>query len=91
MTDAQAREILTAILHHRSDIRDHYSSETFRDLLRRTLVLVGLPEGDFSEVKSKAVLARAHRAATNRGLYGSPIHPATAALSVLRSASRTGR
>ena len=91
MTDALARAILTAVVHHRSDIRDHYSSETFRDLLRRTFALVGLPLGDFGEDKSRTILARAHRAATTRGIYGCLIDPAEAASAVLRAAARTGR
>ena len=91
MTDAQAREILTAIVHHRSDIRDHYSAESYRNLLARTFALVGLPPGDFGESKSRIVLARAHKAAIHRGIHGSPIDPATAASAVLRAAARTGR
>ena len=91
MTDAQAREILTAVVHHRGDIHNHFRNESFRDLLRRTLALVGLPEGDFPEVKSKAVLERAYRAARHRGIYASPVAPAEAARAVLRAAARTGR
>ena len=91
MTDTQARAILTAVVHHRGDIRNGYTSESCRDLLRRTLVLVGLPEGNFGEGKSQTILERACRAARHRGLYGSPIVPAEAASAVLRTASRTGK
>ena len=91
MTNQLAREILTAIVHDRGDIRDRFSSGTFRDLLARTFALVGLPPRDFGEAKSRIILERACRAARHRGLYASPVDPAEAASAVLRAASRTGR
>ena len=91
MNAATAREILTAVVHHRGDIRDRFRNETYRGLLGRTLALIGLPARNFSETKARIVLERAYRAARHRGIYASPVEPAEAARAVLQTASRTGR
>ena len=86
-----AREILTAVVHHRGDIDNRFRNESYRDLLGRTFTLIGLPEGNFGEAKSRIILNRAYRAARHRGFYADPIDPAEAARAVLQTASRTGR
>ena len=91
MTVDQARALLSAIILDADDIRDRFRTETYRDLLARAFALVDLPSGNFPEAKSRAILARARRAASRRGLYANPIDPAVAAARVLRSASGAKR
>lgn len=88
MDEAQARELLQIVILDTNDRRDGYLATSYGSLLGRAAALVGAHSDGVSETRARSVLARAHRAAVERGLSAPLIEPAEAASAVLRAASK---
>ena len=88
MTQDEARDLLRIVVLDANDVRDGFLAEGYGALLARAFVVIGVGPDGVPEPRAKTILTRAHRAATKVGLYASPVEPAEAAATVLRSAKR---